>query len=412
MPRNALEVAVLIILIEALVITFILRNRQSKSTSCLFVAGIAFQLLLLFLYRAELSMIGREVYWSDAEYYWNYTLAFLDGRVGGVAYNIGYVYYCVALMLTSFSRNPVLINLSNLLLLDLSILILVSISQREPVKDSGKNLFIILTMFNPLIAYSLFRNLKDVVFLFLSVLTIFLFSSIRDMRTKVVFRILLSAVATFFMSVIITTIRPWGFIIPITFLPLLLLEFPIRKSLLFFLVFLSVLFGLLLAFGRYSNTLNLWVPIVLENSKDYSLSSTPGGLIAAAAKMLVGPGPVRSALGSEYFWYSTRTGNFASFVGSLIWWVSFPFLITVFLFGKSQLASFKFIMFLILEILAIYSMAYGGSAELRFRGVLYTLLSSVLLFKANISVDEFYRRIPIYSLLLLAIVGGGIIFGL
>lgn len=405
----------MLIIAECLFIWLILRKIRDRSLSLLFVIGLTSQFLILLIYRVELHSIGRVVYWSDAQDYWYFTIRFLEGSLSRVPYNFGYVIYSAAVIKSSFFISPALLNVSNLLLLNLSVLLITMLFPKEGSYKKSRNVFVILSQLNPLISYSLFRNLKDVLFLFLVTLCIWLFVfTINSYVSQIKKEFSLIAIS-FLFSVVLVSIRPWGMIIPFSLL-IIAQPYILRTNLGRLSISTVIIIG---AIGyityRYSSTFQLWVPLLL--SGEYGTSGPSGlsfkNLVLGPFRMLIGPGPIRSLLGDEYFMYYTNIGNIACFIGSLMWWV---FLSALIAFGitvkKKWGPSGVLLSIVLIEFLIIYSVAYGGSSELRFRGVLYVLLAGSVLLVSDLS-DYSPRKSSLLFLLSSTLMFfGGVIFGL
>ena len=119
------------------------------------------------------------------------------------------------------------------------------------------------------------------------------------------------------------------------------------------------------------NHVVLWEPIVVGNAKSLSVSE----LIKAPLKILTGPGPYRSILGNTYFLFTTASGNVLCALGATFWWMNLSAYCENIRSFKLNSKNLSFILICVLFI-AIYSMQYGGSLELRFRGVIYILFSA------------------------------------
>ncbi len=406
----------LIIIIELisifLLISFLTKKGYDKLKKYIFFAFII-QFFILIIYRLELSYIGREVYYSDAEMYWNATLDLLDGRVM-FAYNMGYIYYSYLIQLTSPFIWAGFINISNLLLIDFIILFLTYLLIENGVCKKNIYFFVILTATNPLIVYSLIRNLKDVLFLFYATAIFLLFYRIS--KGNKLYKKIINYFMLLLVTILITGIRPWGFLISIVifsylYLKQLFSDFKYRpihfiiKIISGVIIFAIVLYGMFKL--GYIDTLNMWIPIVLKNALQTNITS----LILAPFKILIGPGPIRPMFGNIYFIHYTICGNIFSSIGALLWWFVLGILIANLMVNKKYkfkiISKMFFIMFALF--IGIYSLQYGGSLELRFRGIIYILTSSLILSLVEFKIN---KKILSYSLLNIFIIFiGGILFG-
>jgi len=331
---------------------------------------------------------GREVYWSDAEYYWDSTLKMI--KTGFVAaHNITYVYYTWLIQMTSPFINVIWNNISNIMLLNLSFLMAI-----QSYLDSKNDLYLnksymksnsipitsyLLSIANPLVIYSLLRNLKDSLFLFLVVFSIYLMGYIKKVKSVTIF-IFWLIFYNLLLIPVLTNIRPWGFAIPVlNTLSLFLDKKNISKQkrtvlTIFFAVqvfFMIYLFSAR-AFAWLSRRDMLLELGVGADSQGFST------VFLGLFRLLLGPGPIRSLFGYQYFQFYTYVGNICALIGSTIFWFLSPIVLLQMLdMNRKDLYVLLTYIFNLLMILIIYSYFYGGSAELRFRGVIYTLVANV-----------------------------------
>ena len=152
-----------------------------------FIIGLIFQSLLFTLYRMNLQYIGREVYYSDAEVYWEATKDVLNGNETN-EYNRAYIYMCAIIQKTSLFTWAGWNNIFNILCVDLSIAMIIVVIYKR-IKDERYNnlyFFLFCSLYNPLIIFSLMRNLKDALFLLIVVIEGYLLEkSICSNRKKI-----------------------------------------------------------------------------------------------------------------------------------------------------------------------------------------------------------------------------------
>ena len=148
-----------------------LSNDNSKIKAITLFA-IFEQTIILLVYRINLNTINRVVYYSDAEVYWDNTLTLLNGGhlIGS---QTGYAYYCMLLQLVSPFVSVIWNNISNICLLDCSVLLLAHVMVLGSVSQKNILLFLRFNLYNPLIIYGLGRNLKDSLFLFIIVVVVY-----------------------------------------------------------------------------------------------------------------------------------------------------------------------------------------------------------------------------------------------
>ena len=153
----------------------------------------------------------------------------------------------------------------------------------------------------------------------------------------------------------------------------------------------------------------MWIPIVFDMATEQSLIE----ILTSIPRLLIGPGPLRSFFGHINFVYFTYIGNVMTFIGSLMWWVQISFMIskiisTRFTFKYMHVFT-KYIFLNLISFVLIYSLAYAGSTELRFRGVLYVFFSALFFSYYPVKLN---KDLLIKTSILFAIVTfGGLLFG-
>lgn len=346
-----------------------------------FIIGLIFQSLLFTLYRMNLQYIGREVYYSDAEVYWEATKDVLNGNETN-EYNRAYIYMCAIIQKTSLFTWAGWNNIFNILCVDLSIAMIIVVIYKR-IKDERYNnlyFFLFCSLYNPLIIFSLMRNLKDAMFLLIVILDGYLLEKSILKRKKYDILLLI------FLGIsipLLYNLRPWGFLIPMVALVIYLYQrnenTSNRKKNIYILLGIIISLALIALIPVANQNLKLWIPIVWESFTSRGMLSNIMGI----AKLFIGPGPIRSILGDEYFMFSLLSGNIMSMLGSIIWYIELPILIisiskpikTI----KNSSAFSKYMFLVVLLYVVIYVMQYAGSAELRFRGTLYVMTASCIL---------------------------------
>ena len=383
----------IVIFVEFIVLFFLNKKVKSKGLnySKLLFFALALQFLLLFVYRVELLLNDRIVYYSDAEVYWENTLTLLEGKPL-IGTQTGYAWYCFMIQITSPIKLVILNNISNMLLVDITIYIVAILLQNQNKSSEIVKKFITICIYNPLIIYSLFRNLKDSLFLFLTVLIIYLYVKISQ-KFKLLYASLIGLLVVY-----ITMVRPWGFII----LPLLLIDILFnRKHKLRNALFLGVIgagFIAIVFYFGFNKIIDVWVPIVFEHAESQSFLS----LLSAPLRILTGPGPYRSFLGHEYFQFFTYTGNVCCAIGCALWWwelVCIAFNAIKYRF-KGVSINFGIVW---LFFLFVYSLQYGGSLEIRFRGIIYIL--TMAMFLSGFQKGDYDRTITLGKIIIYIVLG-------
>lgn len=363
-----------IIIIElSLIGILVIKLKKNKvNINRMILFALLLQVFLLMIYRFDLMALGRIVYYSDAEEYWKNTLTLLNG--GKLIGNqTGYAKLCMLIQMTSPVRSVVWNNISNLLLLDNAVLLLMLYGSNHNVNPSNIKMIAMVTMINPLVIYGLMRNLKDALFIFLAVVMLGLYLEL--LKEFHIGQLLL----LLFCTVFISTVRPWGFLILLAFILCTAILNAKNKIKTFAVIigFLLVFLVLLRVTGLWSHV-ELWLPIVTDKASKLSLMT----LITAPLKILTGPGIWRSLNGERYFLFYTDSGNIMSAVGAAMWWYYLACLVV-------QYKKFKFTdigkLFLSVWLLfmLIYSLQYGGSLELRFRSVIYIITTAVVAYNSK-----------------------------
>src|SRR5690554_8234724 len=122
---------VIVFFLFSLLIYISKKNNKYIPKFAISILGVlTLQIALLLIYRIELFQLGREVYYSDATTYWEATKAMLNGY-DFHAWNLGYVYYSVIIQKTTPFVSVFWVNLSNLLLFDLSVVLIAFLMTKE-----------------------------------------------------------------------------------------------------------------------------------------------------------------------------------------------------------------------------------------------------------------------------------------
>lgn len=350
-------------------------DSKSKRKIYIFVAmGIIVELVLFIVYRLNLKLVGRNVYYSDAEVYWINTLEILKTQ-HSYGYNPLYYYSCALAQITSPFLWVGWNNLFNIACINLSLAISIYLL---PKKENKIIWLVILTIYNPFVIYGLMRNLKDALFMLMIFITLIIYKKLINEKTKnikiIYFSLLLMLVYLFLK------IRPWGFIIPCMAIMFFCIKLVIeekeliKKNLNIFLP-IAILIVIIILYV-ITPTIKVWLPVVFKSITSRSVFET----ILGFGKFVFGPGPYRCIYGSKYFQFYLTSGNIMCAIGQIMWWLSAYMLFVGFILGiknkkiKIDYLSLYFISIVLIYI-TIYTLEYGGSAEIRLRSVLIFLLS-------------------------------------
>lgn len=400
----------IILLIMLILIFQILNNNISKDDikdiRKIFIIALFFQLILFFIYQFDLAMVGRDVYYSDAEYYWEATKTILNGGQS-LSYNRLYYTFCAIIQLLSPFVWVGWNNLFNILCVDMCAALATTIIYKK--NKTNVMYFLYFVLFNPLIYYSLMRNLKDAMFILLVFsLGYLLNKTIENKKNYWIFIIIDVLTIPLFYN-----IRPWAFIISL--FPILILMFNQRKQILkykipIFFIALFLISFVLLFFGKtIILNIQIWAPIVWNSFITRGIMSNLLGL----GKLFIGPGFIRALFGHEYFEHYLILGNYMTAFGSLLWLATISFLLVMIKEPiKKIIKSSSFTKYLILFFISyvlIYTMQYGGSSEIRIRGVLYLTVYSLFFTTFEYKMTE--KKTLISLILFMGIFTLSVVFG-
>ena len=378
----------MLIIISMYVIMYILlknnikNNKKIKKT---IFYGLIIEIFLFIIYRLNLYFLGREVYYSDAATYWQKTLELIKyGKTSG--YNSLYYEMCFLIQKTSPFVWCGWNNIFNITCINMSLLIVIQNMIKKHTKIDNIKWLIISIMYNPFIIYGLMRNLKDAFFMLMVFIVIYLYSKLYETKSLLIKLLILIGIV--FFSYLFTIIRPWGFIISICAIVLYLFQilkskiknvkFEIDKRKFVYLIVgcLIIIFTSVFVYPVISVNIKIWYPIVKNSFFTKNIITIMLGIM----KFILAPGPVRSILGTKYFEHYTITGNIMCFIGSIMWWMSIIVMATnVFLQRKKiKIDHFNLLLlFIIIIYILIYTIQYGGIAEIRLRSALYVFVYSI-----------------------------------
>ena len=364
--------------------------KNDKQLNKILCIGLCIETILLITYRLNLYYIGREVYFSDAETYWEKTLELIKyGTTSG--YNPLYYKICYLIQKTSPFIWAGWNNIFNIACINLTLTIIL---KNNISNNNGKNYkwIVFAIMYNPFIIYGLMRNLKDALFtlmIYIVAITYYGLCKTKKITNKIIFVIII-----ILFSYLFSIIRPWGFIIPICVILLYIIELikkymqnnkknSDKKEKLYFIIGMFIIIitipTICYLFPTITRDIKIWFPIV----KDLFLKKDIITIIIGIVKLCMAPGPLRSLLGMKYFEHYTISGNIMCCIGSLMWWVS---LIIIGANLSSQAKAIKrikdnhfVILLLITTIIYIlmYVNQYDGMVEIRLRSSLYILAYSI-----------------------------------
>lgn len=381
----------LVIVGEIFLIAYFLKHLDIKGIKTKIYIAFIMQAILLVLYRINLMFLGRDVYYSDAETYWKEVLILLEGDKLEHG-QVGYAYFTYLIQKTSPFVSVLWNNISNWMLTNLSVLALANMAKKSEVNIDNIKTFLLINMYNPLIYYALFRNLKDALFLFSCTIMIYGYVAFRLKKRKIYL------VVPIIVDLWIATVRPWGFLI----LPMFILvdcfsvgikkiiemddKKKLLKPLIAFGVVGTIVFVVFQIMGLNAH-LYTWIPVIMQDMKNLGIMN----VLLGPFRMILGPGWYRCLFGAEYFEFYTLVGNIVCLIGVVFWWGVLAFsMCNIKMKNMKYSLVGKYALILILMILGLYSLRYGGSTEIRFRGVIYIVMSASVLF--NLKKFSYKKR--------------------
>lgn len=330
------------------------------------IINIIIILILYFLYQIDLKLFfDRSVYFSDAEYYWN---LYLNRDFSN--FSRCFVFYIYITNLFGLFDSVILFSFNNIALHVITVFFISDLLKKY-YKFSDKELKSIESklLLNGIILFMVYRSIKDMLFIFLSVLLIYSYYKFFN-KKKILFFIVIFIV----LSYLLPQIRPWSFGLPIVLFLLHYIKkvYLVNKNIAFILIFMLLCMILISPnFYKYLNILKY----LNEVHEESIYLKNDNGLLHYVKSFLVfilGPGPKRALLGSTYFQFYTNIGNILIFVGILQWYYDLSkFVLTVFI-NKFHLLNYMNVFFAFgVTLITIYSISYSGSVETRLRACMY-----------------------------------------
>ena len=360
-------------------------SKKNKDLIKYIIIGIGIEIILLIIYRLNLNLIGREVYFSDAETYWNKTLELIKyGKTSG--YNSLYYEMCFLIQKTSPFIWVGWNNIFNISCINMSLAIILKVLLKKQENISNAKWLIISVMYNPFIIYGLMRNLKDALFMLMVFIVIYLYYALYQTKKPMIKMIILTTIILF--SYLFVMIRPWGFSISICAFVLYIIDVMTgkfnnqknknnKKKLIYLLIGTILILPIIYyIYPTIRLNIKVWYPIV----KKSFLSKNIIIILSGTMKFILAPGPVRSILGAKYFKYYTQSGNIMCCIGSIMWWLSIILMLTNLFFQKKPIkkifenAFSKILLLITIMYMAVYIIQYGGVAEIRLRSTLYVFV--------------------------------------
>lgn len=382
----------LILVFEGLLLIFIVRlltNTWRPMARCALFWVAMWTIFWLLLVQLELAYISPDgTYGSDARTYYKGMRATLEvGKwwPSPDVINPGYVAFGTSVLHTSPTESVVWVKLANIGLLLISLALGFYILYSWGISKKVAYFVIILAGTNGIVTWMAVRNLKDTLFLFLTLVLIagtkFLLS--KERRISVFLRISGILLLSFVGVRMLESVRPWGTywalsvlgatVIESLFEERLRLRFKISKSLLFTALALSSALIVWLVHSYQAVIQDLLVAFRYAEGAGGLVGVGPMNMVLAFARFLIGPGPIRAIFGWEVFLVTTTIGNVLITLGAIMWWAYLPVLVLVLLRGPNYWLKHASVLIPLFIFLVAYSFAYSGSLETRFRAIVYFL---------------------------------------
>ncbi|MFN3691744.1 MAG: hypothetical protein ACK4R7_02520 [Fervidobacterium sp.] len=378
----------LILFVEVVTIILILQAfpgswRVTVRNSLLII--LFWTLFWLLLVQLELATISPDgTYGSDARYYYSEMVSSIKAdRILPQRGTLspGYVAFGNIVLYTSPNVSVVWVKLANIGLLLLTLEIGFYILFLWKVSKKVAQFLIILAGTNGIVTWMVVRNLKDTMFLFLSFIVIagtkiLLDSKIRNLNlSKLVLGLSLLAGGTYLLRLV----RPWGYYFAFATIVAVLVEFIgnykyITKSKIFGIPSLLLLILCLIIFSQLQNALKDYeILLDFAESWRYTMEFNLFTLVQELGRLFVGPGPIRPIFGWDVFLHTTTFGNVLITLGAIVWWIYLPVLLFALIAGPKYWIEHASFLIPLLVFSFVYSFTYSGTADTRFRAVIYIM---------------------------------------
>ncbi len=388
------------------------RAKLNTKVIALIFLGLIWNVGWLVIFQLELISKGSLTYGSDEAVYYSTVLFALDSSNWfsyiSQDFNFGYILYEYFILKTSLTDSVIWIRVANLLLLINSTLLVYIIGkERFSIKQGILNFSIAFILFNGIITWTAIRNLKDIMFIYMLVIFVFLLLSLLNKKGPKVLKIILLIIVAYFIQ----DIRQWFiYLIVVILLTLLIYNlFKKKQYILGTILSCSIIISSLSFINKGLNTLVLYTNTYSKTQANdlggdaitTVLSGNIWSLPISMFRFILGPGPIRGLFGNDAFVATSQSGNILIFLGGLIWWFFIPILLMALLSLKT--IKNNLIFFIILMFYwVVYSYAYAGSGDTRLRAVFYIL--SILFTLPYLNGDITRKRIRLYFSLLIPLI--------
>lgn len=368
-------------------------NRHQKAKNFLMIQTITFvffSFMALLLLQIEVSNYNlKGTYGSDETNYYEWMILIKNGfavptQFPAPLYNLIGSF----ILKTSLIESVIQLRVFNILIFSISLNLLYIVIRRrfgDEIDNVRFNLLYLCTSLNGIVVWTAIRNLKDILFISLIIIFIYITEEILLIKIKILKNLYLVLI-NIIMFFLFQNLRPFGGLL------VLLISFSMylirtndsdRKlknikhlkynSLLFLLFILSILIGFRYIDFQMLNAFRelIYTPMEIR-------SNTIVLTILEFFRFVLGPGPInsiRQIILGDVFVVSTKIADYLIFIGACQWWlllgISFIKLINR---PSSMKKSIKFNLdFFVVTvfIIATYTFVYGGTGDTRLRAIMY-----------------------------------------
>lgn len=359
------------------------------------IVNIIIILILYIFYQIDLQMLfGRNVYFSDAEYYWN---LYINRDISN--YSRYFILYIYITNIFGLFNSIALFSINNIVL-HITAVILVSELLKKYYLFSDKQLKKIerKILLNGIILFMVYRSIKDMLFVFLSISLIYIYYEYFN-KKKIIIFIILFIIVSYFLP----QIRPWSFALPIILILFHYLLKSYKKYKYLTIIIAIIISSIIITTPLFLKYLNILKYLNEMHEESEYLKGETGlfNFIKSFLIFIFGPGPKRALLGSTYFQFYTNIGNILILCGVLQWYYNLSKFILNIINNQIQLINFMNIFFVFgVVLITVYAISYSGSAETRLRACLYYyFLPFISIFNKNCKRKINYKYIIIILIL-------------
>lgn len=368
-------------------------NRHKKEKNFLVIQSLAFvmfSLMAILILQIEVSNYNLQgTYGSDETNYYQWMILIKNGYATPSQFPAPLYNFVGSLILkTSLIESVIPLRLFNILIFSISLNLLYIILKRRfegQINSSTFKLLYLIMSLNGIVVWTAIRNLKDILFISLIIIFIYITEETLSTRKKKImyFKLLLINLVMFFLF---QNLRPFGGLV------VLLVSFTIY-------LMKANKHGRKIISIKHLKNKRFFLPLILLTiwigfkyidlemlSAFRELIYTPMGLggntivttVLEFIRFILGPGPInsiRQIIVGDVFVVSTKLADYLIFMGACQWWlilgISFmKFLTKPSVMKKSIKMSLDFFA-VTFFIIATYTFVYGGTGDTRLRAIMY-----------------------------------------